>query len=167
MEQECGALSVESGNGWLQQIRTRFLNRARMVVDREVVVVPWGPLRFSLAALPWGRVGPFLHQAGEREWACGPACWLPSIFVWSIFCPDDREQPVGPACCPRPRVVEKVLNNCCFLPTHLPEAGAEHLHQGPRDSFRVSELLLSAPRLWMMRKMPAVLGRHRDGLGPW
>lgn len=81
MEQECSALLVESGNGRLQQIRTRFLNMARMVVDREVVVVPGGPLRFSLAALPWGRVGPFLHQAGRESGLVDlPAGFLPFLF---------------------------------------------------------------------------------------
>lgn len=53
VEQECSAFLVESGNGWRQQIGTRFLNMALTVADREVVVMPWGALCSSLAALPW------------------------------------------------------------------------------------------------------------------
>lgn len=97
VEQECSAFLVESGNGWLQQIGTRFLNMALTVADREVVVMPWGALRCSLAALPWVLL--FFPKLGEREWARGPPCWLPAISLWSVFCPDDREQSVGPVAC--------------------------------------------------------------------
>lgn len=67
-----------------------------------------------------------LHHAGGKGWACGPVCWLPFIFVWSIFSPDDLEQIAGPVCSPGSWAREKGLSDCCFFPV---PAVRQHLHE--------------------------------------
>lgn len=79
VEQECSAFLVESGNGWLQQIGTRFLNMALTVADREVVVMPWGALCSSLAALPWVLL--FFPKLGRESGLVNlPSGFLPFLF---------------------------------------------------------------------------------------
>ena len=88
VEQECSAFLVESGNGWLQQIRTRFLNMALTVADREVVVMPWGALRFSLAALP--SITKQMRHEGHLDFVLASLCFfevevLPGIAFQELF----------------------------------------------------------------------------------
>lgn len=70
-----------------------------------------------------------LHHAGRKEWVGESVCWLPFIFVWSLFPPDDLELTADPECCPRSWVGEKDLRDCFFPMCTIRQGGSTFTKQ--------------------------------------